>query len=490
MKRRFIKEINVIRKPKSSIQYRIALIYPNSYTIGMSGLTIKLLYHLLNKHVNVFTERIFYSPKDPKPPQSIETGTTLQNFDILAFTFQFELDYINAVRILQKSHIPPVKKNRKTIKPIIIAGGPAVTANPEIMKEIFDFFFLGEIESVVDQFLDTLQNSKNRDMHDLIEETSGFYCSSSNLSKAKPVLTQNLDEVPFPTAQVRPIEIRKKKGSLGGYFLQVTRGCPHTCHFCLIGRIYRPLRERSLSVLQDIIDKGKIESQTEFFSLIGSATADYSQIRNLLQYFIDNKLKFTLPSLRLDKGIELLDIVQESGQKTLSIAPEAGNENIRFKINKKITDNQIYDFVSSAKQYGIRQLKLYFILGLSSQPDTEANDIVKLLNTLEKQTPNLTYEISVNPLIPKCKTRLAKQNVDYSQINKAFKFLKNEIRTPVKYKSFSIEWAAAQAILSIGGSELTPKILSIAEKGGSLQAWKKTLGCAPTIYFEEHFNNI
>ncbi|MHA1329946.1 MAG: hypothetical protein ACTSR2_02605, partial [Candidatus Hodarchaeales archaeon] len=233
MTRRFIQEINVIRKPKSSIQYRIALVYPNSYSIGMSGLTIKLLYHLLNRHVNIFTERIFYSPQDLKPPHSIETQSAFQQFDILAFTFQFELDYINSIRMLQKSHIPVLKSNRNKAKPIIIAGGPAITANPEITKEIFDFFFLGEIESIVDQFLENLITSKSKDIYDLIAEIPGFFSSDSNLSKSNPVFTQNLDEVPFPTAQVRPINIQKKKGSLGGYFLQVTRGCPHACHFCL-----------------------------------------------------------------------------------------------------------------------------------------------------------------------------------------------------------------------------------------------------------------
>ena len=122
-------EINVIRKAKRSIQGRIGLIYPNSYSMAMSGLTIKLLYSLLNEHPNVYTERVFFSPKSFAPPASIETGKHLNEFDILAFTFQFELDYVNAIKMLQKSKIPVFNKDRDVNHPIILAGGPAITAS-------------------------------------------------------------------------------------------------------------------------------------------------------------------------------------------------------------------------------------------------------------------------------------------------------------------------------------------------------------------------
>jgi len=210
---RNIEEINVIQKPRSSIQWRIGLVYPNSYQVGMSGLTIKLLYSLLNQHPNISTERIFYSVKDPRLPTSLETKKNLFQFDILAFTFQFELDYINAIRMLQQSNIPVLSHNRSSSHPILIAGGPTVTTNPGPLLNIFDLFFIGEIESIVLEFLQIIANSKFKSLKDSISSISGFYNPEIKFDRWSPLITSDLDKVPFPTAQVRPLDKKKKKGS-------------------------------------------------------------------------------------------------------------------------------------------------------------------------------------------------------------------------------------------------------------------------------------
>lgn len=485
MRRSRLKEINVIQKPTRDVQWRIGLVYPNSYSIGMSGLTIKLLYHLLNQHQNIFTERVFFSADLPGPPRSIETGKTLAQFDLLAFTFQFELDYINAIKMLLRSGIPVYVKNRTNDHPLLLAGGPTVTTNPEPLFGIFDFFFPGEFESVAETFLEAFISSKHGILSDTILSVPGFY-TPDTFSQVSPGITSNLDEVNYPTAQVRPIKPRKK-GVLDGYFLQISRGCTHGCHFCLIGKYFRPQRERSLPMLKNLIDNGTQDTKTDFFSLIGSSVADYSQIKGLLEYFIEKKLKFTLPSIRIDSGIDVLDSIKQTGLRSLSIAPETALEDVRFKIGKKISNSQISKFLNKADQHKIQKIRLYFILGLTSKIVSESQEIVTFVNSLAESHPTVKFTISVTPLIPKRGTKLINRCVNYQEIQGGFNILKQNLRRTVRYKSFPIHWAAVQAILSIGGRELTSIMVDIANNGGSYQSWKKNLKMDPIDYYLKQY---
>ncbi|MFX0185969.1 MAG: radical SAM protein [Candidatus Hodarchaeota archaeon] len=488
MKKSRLKEINFFQKSRSDTKWRIGLVYPNSYSIGMSGLSVKLLYHLLNQHQNIFTERIFFSANLPGPPRSIETGRTLSQFDILAFTFQFELDYINAIRMLQRSKIPVYAKNRTNNHPILIAGGPTVTTNPEPILDIVDVIFAGDFESVSNTFLQAVLSSKYNTLKEAILTIPGFYSSQEPSSKRISLQTQDLDEVNYPVAQVRPVGTNmKKKGSLTGFLLQVSRGCTYACHFCLIGKIYRPYRERSLTKLIQIITQGVKKTQTDFFSLIGSSTADYSKIKELLNYFISNNIKFTLPSIRIDSGIEILELIKQIGQRNLSIAPESGSEDIRYRIGKKISNKQISEFTLKASQTKIQQLKLYFILGLTPDPFSESHEIINLVSNLINLNTLIKFNVSINPLIPKSGTKLSKRSVNYVEIQRGIDNLKQNLRDKVRFKFFPPHWAAIQAILSMGGREITPKAIKVAKTGGSYSSWKKTLKINPIIYYLKHY---
>ncbi|UCG89821.1 MAG: radical SAM protein [Candidatus Heimdallarchaeota archaeon] len=488
MRRTRLKEINVIQKSIHDIQWRIGLVYPNSYSIGMSGLTVKLLYHLLNQHRNIFTERIFFSASFPGPPRSIETGRTLTQFDLLAFTFQFELDYINALQMLLRSNIPVYSKDRTSDHPLLIAGGPTVTTNPEPLLNFVDVIFSGELETISYKFLEAIIASKHSSLMEEVLSVPGFYSSQDSGKQVTPIITSNLDDVNYPTAQVRPISgQRERKGVLDGYFLQVARGCIHGCHFCLIGRIFRPQRDRSFDRLCNLIDKGSRETETNFFSLIGSSTADYSQIKELLNYLLERKHKFSLPSIRVDSGFEVLEIISRSGLRSLSIAPESASDEVRFKIGKKISNSQIYNFIQKAEQNQIQELKLYFILGLTSDPVSESHEIVGFLNNLAGSCSSLQLNVSITPLIPKHGTKLENLCVNYREIQTGFTVLKQEMNRSIRQKKFPAHWAAVQAILSIGGRELTPIMIDIADDGGSYQSWKKNLEVEPIDYYLEHY---
>ncbi|PWI48445.1 hypothetical protein CEE45_06850 [Candidatus Heimdallarchaeota archaeon B3_Heim] len=488
MRTSWVREINVFQKPTRSINWRIGLVYPNSYSVGMSGLSVKLLYHLLNQHQNIFTERIFKPNEKNVIPRSLETDSALPQFNVLAFSFQFELDYINAIKMLQISKIPLFTKDRNNSHPLLIAGGPAVTANPFPILDIFDFVFMGEFESIADDFLETLIDSKFTNIHDSIAILPGFYSSDNYVESVKPIVTENLDAVNYPIAQVRPIYGQpQKKIGLDGYFLQVSRGCPHGCHYCLIGNIFRPHRERSIINLQQLITSGNIETQTNHFSLIGSSTADYSKIEELITFFLEKGLRFTLPSIRVDSGEEILNLLKQAGQNSLTIAPETGLTETRRDVGKKISNEQIYSFTSEATKSGISQLKTYFILGLTSDPNMEAKAIADLMTDLKHKNANMKFKLSITPLVPKKGTKFGTKCVDYTSITKGVKFLKKNLGKNLTYKVFPTRWAVIQAILSIGGRELAPIMEELALRDGSYQAWRKTLKVDPQDFYQQNY---
>ena len=483
---RDLKEINVITKSTANTRLRIGLIYPNTYQVGMSGLTIKLLYHLLNQHINITTERIFYSAKPDFPSLSLESKRPLHKFDILMFTVQFELDIINVIKMLEQAHIPVYAKNRGNDSPLLVAGGPVITANPPLLSQIFDSLFIGEFESVSSEYLEGLIQSKVSGLKDSVLSIKGFQNPLDMPVDPKPLITDNLDSVDYPLAQVRPVgDIRKIKNALNGYFLQISRGCPHGCHFCLISQIFRPHRERSLETLQRIIISGTNASQTNFINLIGSSTADYSRLQDLLSFMLDRNYKFTLPSIRVDSAFPLLNIIKETGQKSLTIAPETGDDDLRRRIGKKISNTEILDFIKESLNFGIKQFKLYFILGLSEAPNAEMASITELIRNISKIGKEVSLNASITPFVPKKNTRMRNACPDYN-IMDLFHSRINEVRSKhIQIKIFPPKWAEIQAILSLGNSDLTSKLIQVARERGSYQSWKKTFNNDPSSFFRE-----
>ena len=175
--------------------------------------------------------------------------------------------------------------------------------------------------------------------------------------------------------------------------------------------------------------------------------------------------------------------------KSLTIAPESGSDNIRKKIGKRITNDQIHQFITQAHQNQITQFKLYFILGLTQDPVNEAKNIIDLVDNILSSNPGLRLNVSITPLIPKTGTKLGNEHVNYKTIQIGFDALKKNLRKKVKYKTFPLAWAASQAILSQGGRELLPQLLEIAQRGGSQQSWHQTLGMAPINYYQDNYTS-
>ena len=245
-----MKELNTVYKDLRKVKLRIALCFPSTYEASIRTLTIHLIYFLLNSFDHVFVERCVFTPRGEI--RSIETGTLLKDFDVIAFSISYELDYARAINMLIRGGVKPRRKDREAGDPIIVAGGPAIIQNPIPLEEFFDFFFIGELEDYAEDFIQAIEEVKEKRDFRSLEKYEFLHIPSLGRRKVKKAFTRNLNEAFYPVRQIQPLEWKDFS-----FLLEIGRGCGWGCRFCLAGFIYRPPRFRSLRRIMEIIEIAK-----------------------------------------------------------------------------------------------------------------------------------------------------------------------------------------------------------------------------------------
>ena len=486
-------EVNYFIKSIRSSDLRIGLIFPNKYRIGMANLAMKIIYALWNQHDGIYVERIFQPENDLEGPKSIETGSSLKSFDVLAVTIQFELDYVNFLRMLMQGGIPIYRKDRNSdVNPIIVAGGPAVTTNPLILSDFLDVVVLGEVEPITDLLLDCLYD---RNIEPL-KRAEGFYLPQDPPEYVTYSRTLDYDDAFIPTAQVRNIDDFNWKESqiLGGYLIEPNRGCGRGCKFCLIGRLSKggqskPLRERSLNNLQELSLEGTQKTGTKHLTLIGSGVGDYHSLADYLHFLNENKLTFSIPSIRADSNREVISEVVRAGQKSLTIAPETGSDEYRYKVGKRIANDTFYSFAEEAKEKGITNLKMYLIAGLPDQTTEEIEQTILFAKKINTWFPKQNLNLTISPFVPKRQTPFHDYKITAGWVEQTdlyLKLIKNGLKQHGSLHIGSLNWTTIQTILSIGDSSLSSILEKMAVTQGKYQDWRLVLG--DPIKFLEQLN--
>ncbi len=384
----------------------VALIYPNTYYLGMSNLGVHAVYKLLNTNLRIVCERVFYDPSSRKPPLAIESGRPLTDFAVLAFSISYELDYFNVVNILKASGIPLFAKDRDERHPLVIVGGPCVTANPAPLSPFFDCICAGEAEAILPQLVPALLEGFDVSRADLLKQLAalpGVYVPS--LPPENPVkrrFAANLDE--FDTASV----ILTPDTELGDLFLiEVERGCARGCRFCLVGTNYAPMRFRSVDRLVACAREGL--PKRRHLGLMGPAITDHPQTVELLTRLNQLGAELSLSSMRINNLTpEVLDELARGKTETITIAPEAGSQRLRDIVNKGISEDDILSAADRLAGYRFHQLKLYFIIGLPTETDADIEAIVKLAHgikeRLDKRGSPMRITLNASPFVPKANT--------------------------------------------------------------------------------------
>ena len=506
--KRFAKsEIGTIRKSWKG-RIKVALVYPNTYHVGMSNLGFQTVYDLLNKIEHVVCERGFL-PTDNRPGSdriiTIESGRSISAFDVIAFSVSFENDFPNLLTILEKAGLPLRSSNREIPHPLIIAGGVAFFLNPEPLAPFIDCFLIGEAEAIVPRFFDTdLADLLNQDRTTCLktlarnvpgayvpEFYTAIYHSDGTFRAVEPLLDvpvtikrqflKDLSRTPTCSAVVTPDTTFERT-----FLIEVGRGCVHGCRFCSTGFVYRPPRFRPLALLETCLQHGI--SMTDQIGLVGACVSDHPEINTLCHQKFEEDVRISFSSFRADAlSPDLMYVLRKSKVKTATIAPDAGSQRMRNIINKGITEEDVLNAAETLVAEGIPNLKLYFMVGLPWETMDDVDAIVTLCKHIKhrflkssrtrKRIGKIT--VSLSSFVPKPFTPFQWVVMDdMGSLKKKIKIVKQGLKTVanVRVHADVPRWAYLQALLSRGDRKVA-RILSRAHK--NRENWPKTFKASP-----------
>jgi len=427
-----VEEQGTVRKDWGG-KVAFALVYPNSYAVGMSNLGFQTIYRHLNALPDVVCERVFFPDSEDVTelrrtggvPFSLESLRPLTDFHMLGFSVTYEGDYINVLRLLALAGIPLRAAERRQRDPLVLMGGVCAFSNPEPLAPFMDLIAVGEGEELVvelieryraagadrETFLDALVGVEGiyvPERYDVTWEPGGVLAAVTPRAGAPAVVAkrrlrnvnafETIATVKTPNAEYGHMAL-----------LEVGKGCGRGCRFCLEGQVYRPVRHRSVDALRETVAR-LAESGEKRIGLVGACVSDYPWIGDLLKIVEENGLEVSISSIRADSLTDdLVAALARGGHRTLTVAPEAGTERLRRAIRKAITDEQILAACDLVRAHGIPNLKTYFMLGQPTETRADVEAIPALAERMLERLRVLDPEghpfgrltLSISSFVPK-----------------------------------------------------------------------------------------
>ena len=498
LQERYAKERGAYRYPAGG-RTRFALVYPNTYFVGMSNLGLHIIYDLLNRRGDTACERVFLPDRTelPRyertqtPMMSVETQTPLADFAVIGFAISFEMDYFNVVKMLMLSHVRPRAAERTERDPLVIAGGPCATFNPEPLAEIVDAFVIGEGEAIMPALMDAYHAGQSAGddraaLRRRLGRVSGVYVpalytpvydDAGHLAAFTPeegaphsVARQwvhDLDVHPAHTVVVT------EDTEFNFYLIETARGCGRHCRFCMAGYCFRRPRNRSLAVIEKQVRAALPYGKK--IGLMGAAISDYPEIDALCRSILGEGLSMSVASFRADSVTqELVEALAASGLKTLTLAPEAGSARMRAVINKGIEEHHLFTAIDLGAAAHIPNFKLYIMVGLPFEEDADIDAIidlaVRLRSYMDERGSHGMLTLSVNPFVPKPFTPFQWMPMaGKKRLDRIMKKITQELR---RHKKIVVHFespkeALVQAILARGDRRLSEPLIHAAAGGGS-----------------------
>ncbi len=507
-------ELNSVVKDLNEIKLRYAFCFPDNYEIGMSHLGMKILYGLVNERKDAWCERVFAPWEDMETLMrennvklyALESGDSLDKFDLIGFTLQYELSYTNVLNMLDLGGVPVLKKDRTNLTPIVIAGGPCV-CNPEPMTDFIDIFLPGEGEEVTNELIDLLIEHKEKGSTriDFLREAAkieGVYVPEfyevdynddgtvqliRNIEtapeKVKKRVVSDLNTTYYPEKFVVPLIDVVQDRTVG----EVFRGCIRGCRFCQAGFIYRPIREKSPETINAQCRKISDNTGYDEISLCSLSTSDYTGIEKLIPMLFDwalnENINVSLPSLRVDNfSDELMEQLKKVRRSGLTFAPEAGTQRLRDAINKNVTEEEVLNTALKAFNGGWTSVKLYFMMGL---PTETLDDIKGIADLAQKvvdtfyRNPNrekgkgVQVSVSCASFVPKPFTPFQWEPQDTGEmlVQKQKHLLSSTTSRKISVSYHQSETSVLEGVLARGDRRLGAVIYKAWKKGCKFDSW-------------------
>ncbi len=506
-------EIGSIVKNHSG-KLKFALAFPEIYELGISNFGGSIIYNIVNRVENFVCERVYMPWDDMRtimrqkniPLFALESKTPIDKFDIVGFTLENELSYTNILEMLDLAHIPVERWNRNESHPIVIAGGSCVF-NPEPLADFIDAFYIGDAELTLIELLSFIAQNKGKiPREELIENLSqirGIYVPSlyePNFDGGKFSGYSVKSNAPYPVRSATVEELRDD------YYLsnpivpfveavhnriqaELVRGCGRGCRFCQAGFTYRPIRERNPdSVISEL--KRKFESTgCDEMGVIALSATDYTALPELFRkingWVQKEKIKFSLPSIRIDQLGEFAFEILSAGRKVnLTFAPEAGTERLRNVINKPLDEDKFYWAIEQAFRSDWRNVKLYFMIGLPTETDEDIEGIVEMLGTVGNlaRKYRARVRVTISPFVPKPQTPFQwVRQESFEELERKEQFIKHNIPRSIEISARNPNISVLEGIFSRGDRRLGRVLLKSWRNGAIYSAWSEFF--RPETYF-------
>lgn len=501
-----------VRKDHGRVSARVALAFPDCFDLGMSHLGLKILYRLINRREDALAELTFAPWPDMEeqmrehglPLFTLESRTPVSRFDLVGFSLQYELHYTTVLNMLDLSGIPLLSKERSERDPLVIAGGPCAFS-PEPMADFMDAFLIGDGEEAVGRMIDLISRVKESggsrgDLLEALSKIDGTYVPS--LYRTRPNSLGHL--VPEPDgdapAQVAPARIKNigsestEPAHLAPLIdvthsrlsVEVMRGCPRNCRFCMPGSIYRPVRRKSERDVVLEIERGMADGGWDEVALLSLSTSDYKGITKLVsdvsKLVLGRGVNVSLPSIRPGtlppQLARTLTYVRKSG---LTFAPEAGTERLRKVIGKDIDEREMIESVKVAAGAGWNAVKLYFMIGLPTETEQDVVAIAELASKLKRAARSagrkIGLKISVAGFVPKAHTPFQwEAQIGPEELEERI----STLNRAMKSKGLRARWRDAETtflegLLSRGDRTLAALIHAAWKKGCRFDGWSDQL---------------
>jgi len=450
---------------------RVALVYPSTYQASITNLFTHIAYYFLIEKSDALVDRFTLD----NPNEGAITSRKLREFDLLLVSANYELDLLYLSKLLNESGIELNAEKRKK-KPVILVGGLAAMANPEPFLEVADACFVGDGEILLEKLARSLSLLPDKPTGFLESIGDGLYTGEASTRK---VYVEDLNNTPHPVAEIRSRSVEPVYGE--GFYIEISRGCRWLCKFCLEAYTMHPFRCRSLETVKSLVSEGLKFTRRRRVVIYSLSPFDHPSFRDFLIYMADNKIDFSIPSIRWDTlRLDDLDLISLSSQRTLTLAPESMNLELSCYIGKCFNFSTFSELAISALKKGFN-VKLYIMVGLPLEREEHVLETIKnvkyLMSHSRKLRRNMT--ININPLVPKPHTPLQDYPLitEDEYLKKVGLFKKELGGGSIAY----LRWLYAfiQSLIALGNRNVGKLATSLALKGlsrRSIAELSSTLG--------------